>query len=295
MIQNNDFPNYFIAGDNASLKAQKTYINLICVDLILICLGASLSIYNYQNTNTKMWIYIVSGIFLFISFILSLIMKFKKYEDIWYRGRALAESVKTLTWRFMTKSELFDSTISDEEAKKKFIERIKEIKNEFKDLTNSLRAENLKQPIITSKMEEIRSKSIEERRAFYLKNRIKNQIDWYASKADTNENKYEYWFWVVIIAQAFAIISIIVLIKYPEFNFNFVGLFTTLSASFLSWLQVKKYQENKEAYTTALSELRMIETLSESINTEEEFAKFVLDSENAMSREHTIWLAQKRM
>lgn len=295
MIQNNDFPNYFIAGDNASLKAQKTYINLICVDLILICLGASLSIYNYQNTNTKMWIYIVSGIFLFISFILSLIMKFKKYEDIWYRGRALAESVKTLTWRFMTKSELFDSTISDEESKKKFIERIKEIKNEFKDLTNSLRAENLKQPIITSKMEEIRSKSIEDRRAFYLKNRIKNQIDWYASKADTNENKYEYWFWGVIIAQAFAIISIIVLIKYPEFNFNFVGLFTTLSASFLSWLQVKKYQENKEAYTTALSELRMIETLSESINTEEEFAKFVLDSENAMSREHTIWLAQKRM
>lgn len=295
MIKNIDFPNYFIAGDNASLKAQKIYMNLIRFDLGLICFGALLSIYNYQNTDTKMWIYVISGFCLFLSFVLSLVMKFKKYEDVWYRGRALAESVKTLTWRFMTKSELFDSMISDEEAKKRFIKRIEEIKNEFKDLTNSLKAGDLTLQMITPKMEEVRQMSFEDRKIYYMKNRIQNQIDWYASKADTSKDKYEYWLLGVIVAQACAIISTILLMMYPEFDFNFVGLFTTLSASFLSWLQVKKYQENKEAYTTALSELKMIEALSESIDTEDKFAKFVLDSENAMSREHTIWLAQKRI
>jgi hypothetical protein len=29
--------------------------------------------------------------------------------------------------------------------------------------------------------------------------------------------------------------------------------------------------------------------------TDDEFSEYVLDSENAMSREHTMWLAQKRM
>lgn len=295
MIQNNDFPNYFIAGDNASLKKQKTYVNLIRWDLILICIGAALSIYNWETTNTKTWIYGISGFSLFVSFVLSLIMKIKKYEDIWYRGRALAESVKTLTWRFMTKSEFFDNNISNEEAKERFIKRIGEIKDKFKDLEKSLKAKDLKLDIITSKMKEIRNSSLQERKDFYLKNRIQNQIDWYESKADVNKEKYEFWFWAVIIAQALSIISIVILIKNPDFEFNFVGLLTTLSASFLSWLQVKKYQENKEAYTTALSELNMIKTLSESITTEEQFSKFVLDSENAMSREHTIWLAQRRM
>lgn len=294
MIENKDFPNYFIAGDNVSLKAQKIYVNCIRFDLILICIGAALSIYNWQTTNTKMWIYVISGFCLFFSFALSLVMKFKKYEDIWYRGRALAESVKTLTWRFMTKSEFFDNNISNEEAKERFIKRIGEIKDKFKYLEKSLKAKDLKLDIITSKMKEIRNSSLQERKDFYLKNRIQNQIDWYESKADVNKEKYEFWFLAVIIAQVLSIISIVILIKNPDFEFNFVGLLTTLSASFLSWLQVKKYQENKEAYTTALSELNMIKTLSESITTEEQFSKFVLDSENAMSREHTIWLAQRR-
>lgn len=294
-MQNNDFPNYFIAGDNVSLKAQKAYINYIRFDLILICIGAVLSIYNWQTTNTKMWIYIIAGVFLLISFVLSFILKLKQYEDIWYRGRALAESIKTLTWRFMTKSEFFDNTISDKEAKERFLKRINDIRDEFKDLTDILKAKDLKLEVITPKMKKIRNKSLQERMEFYLLNRIQNQIDWYASKADTNKNKYEFWFWGVIVAQVLSIISIIFLIIYPDFQFNFVGFLTTLSASFLSWLQVKKYQENKEAYTTALSELKMIETLSENIDSEEKFARFVLDSENAMSREHTIWLAQKRM
>ena len=42
-----------------------------------------MSIYNFQDNNSKFYIYIFSGIFLFISFILSLILMIKKYEDIY--------------------------------------------------------------------------------------------------------------------------------------------------------------------------------------------------------------------
>ncbi|WP_424654884.1 DUF4231 domain-containing protein, partial [Capnocytophaga leadbetteri] len=257
--------------------------------------GAIMSIYNFQDNNSKFYIYILSGVFLFISFILSLFLMIKKYEDIWYRGRALAESIKTLSWRYMTKSEYFDSTISDEDAKKRFISRIKEIKSEFQDIEKELSPNDLILGFITEKMEEVRSKSLDQRKTFYFKQRIQNQIDWYASKSSVNKRKYEHLFLGVVITQFLSVIYIVFLIIKPDFNFNFVGFLTTLSASFLSWLQVKKYQENKEAYITALSELNMIKIQFSEINTEEKFAKFVLDSENAMSREHTIWLAQKRL
>lgn len=295
MIKENEFPNYFIAGDNASLKAQKTYITYVRWDLILMSFSALLAIYNFNSIETKKWIYIISGIILMGAFIISLVIKNKKYEDIWYRGRALAESVKTLTWRYMTKSEYFEINLDDETAQKRFIERIKEIKDEFKDIHGSLKAEDLKKDIITTKMNQVRNLDLESRKTFYLRNRIENQINWYTSKADTNKTKYENWFWAVIVVQFLAIISIFFLVLYPECNFNFVGLFTTLSACFFSWLQLKKYQENKEAYNTAMSELNLIKTEAQFVNTEDKFAKFVLDSENAMSREHTVWLAQKRM
>lgn len=45
-----------------------------------------------------------------IYIIFSLVIKNIKHEHIWYRGRALAESVETLTWHFMTESEFFDNS-----------------------------------------------------------------------------------------------------------------------------------------------------------------------------------------
>ncbi|CDT24816.1 conserved hypothetical protein [Sphingobacterium sp. PM2-P1-29] len=107
--------------------------------------------------------------------------------------------------------------------------------------------------------------------------------------------KYDIWFFAIIILQFLALISIAFLVKFPSSNFNFVGVFSTIAASGFSWLQVKKYQENKEAYTTANSELNLIKAEGNRDLSDNEFSEYVLDSENAMSREHTMWLAQKRM
>lgn len=295
MIKDSDFPNYFLAGDNASKSAQNYYVNYVRWNLILMTLSAAIAIYNYNSEESKRVVYIISGIILFIAFILSFIIKIKKYEDVWYRGRALAESSKTLAWRFMTKSEYFEENLTNEEAERKFTNRLNEVQKEFSDIHSYLKAADIKKKIITDKMAEVRDLPLTDRMDFYLRNRIENQIDWYSVKADTNTVKYERWFSAVIAMQFLAIVSIVILIFYPDSTLNFVGIFTTLSASFFSWLQLKRFQENKEAYNTAVSELNSIKNDAKFISTEDNFAKFVLDSENAMSREHTMWLAQKRM
>lgn len=294
-MKNKDFPNYFIAGDNASLKAQKTYIKYVRWDLGLMIFASALSIYNYETENSKLYVYAISGFILLIATILSLVIKNKKYEDVWYRGRALAESCKTLTWRFITCSEYFENSLSNQEVERKFVKRINEIYSEFSDLVGDINTKDIKLPTITDEMKRVRVTSLDDRKKYYLENRIDNQINWYSDKAEINRSRYEYWFSAVIISQILAILSIGFLIKYPTSNFNLVGLFTTFSASCFSWLQLKKYQENKEAYTTATSELNMIRHEINEANSEVEFSKFVLDSENAMSREHTMWIAQKRI
>ncbi len=289
-----DFPSYFQASDTASLKAQKFYLNIIRIDLLSMIFSSALAIYNYQSIESKLVVYFISGLFLLLGLVLTVILKTKKYEDVWYQGRALAESSKTLTWRFVCCSEYFESSLDIIEAKRRFVERIRELSDEFKELEIAMNSRTLNLPIITDRMLEIRAYNLGARKDYYIKNRIEDQKKWYADKAEYNSEKYNLWFWFVIVSQAISLISIVFLIANPYFNLNFVGLLTTISASALSWLQLKQHQELKQAYTTATQELNFIATLTDQLTTDDSFSKFVLDSENAVSREHTLWLAQRR-
>lgn len=289
-----DFPGLYQASDEASLSAQKNYKNIIAYDLITMIIASALAIYNYEKVEPKLIVYVISGIFLLISFALTLIIKTKKFEDVWYQGRALAESCKTLSWRFVTCSESFENNLTKQEVEDYFISRVRELSKEFKELNDSLNAKIVVLPVITDKMWEIRNLNTLERKQYYIENRINDQKDWYASKAEFNKKKYNNWFLVIIVSQLIAIISVAFLVKYPESNWNLVGLFTTISASAISWLQLKQHQELKQAYTTAAQELNFIQASFGNINSDIELAEFVLDSENAISREHTLWLAQRR-
>ena len=157
-----------------------------------------------------------------------------------------------------------------------------------------MNAQTLNLPIVTEKMIELRKLEMFERKENYIHNRVENQKKWYSNKAKFNKSKYNFWFGIIIASQAVALISVIFLIKFPNNNYNFIGLFTTVASSAISWLQLKQHQELKQAYTTATQELNFIVELSAEVNTSDELSKFVLDSENAISREHTLWLAQRR-
>ena len=293
-MEEKHFPGLYQAADKASLKAQRTYKNIIAFDLITMIVASALAIYNYQSTDPKLAVYIVSGLFLLTGLVLTIVVKTKKYEDVWYQGRALAESCKTLTWRFITCSESFEVEKNLEEVKSAFVKRLKELGSEFKDLNSNLNAKTLTLPNVSNEMLNIRNSTMIQRKEYYIKYRIEDQKKWYATKAEFNKEKYNQWFVVIIVAQAIALACAVYLIKNPDSNWNFVGLFTTVSACGLSWLQLKQHQELKQAYTTAAQELNFILDDSTSVDSESKLSKFVLDSENAISREHTLWLAQKR-
>lgn len=293
-ISEGDFTSLYLAADDASKSTQKNYVTIVALDLSLMVVAAALAVYNYECTESKLILYILSGLFLLTSTFLTIVLLTRKFEDFWYQGRALAESCKTLTWRFMTRSELFEDSAPLQEVKAKFVQRVQELTAEFPDLNKVMKAELLNKPVITQKMLDVRNLDMIDRKQYYIDQRIENQKAWYASKASYNNKQYILWFCIIIVSQGLSLISIVILISNPKTNWNLVGLFTTVSAASLSWLQIKRHQELKQAYTTTSKELNMIVALADNINSETEFSKFVLDSENAVSREHTLWLAQRR-
>lgn len=293
-ILEKDYPNLYQASDHASNSSQSNYILIVAIDLVSMILASALAVYNYQSVVAKTYIYVISGLLLLSGFILTIIIVTKKFEDIWYQGRALAESCKTLTWRFITCSELFENSLTIQEAKNKFIERTKEFSQEFTELNKVLNTKKLNLPVISELMLRVRQLPLADRKEYYIKYRLEDQKTWYSNKAEFNKTKYNFWFGVILTSQALSIVSISFLINNPQCDWNLVGLFTTIASSAISWLQLKQHQELKQAYTTASQELNFIVALADNVHTENEFSKFVLDSENAISREHTLWLAQRR-
>lgn len=292
-MNHSDYPNLFKASDKASNDAQRNYLCVMRIDLISGILGAGIAIYNI-NSNGKIIIYIFSALFLLLSLAMTIVLVVAKFEDAWYKGRALAESCKTLTWRYITCSEPFEMGKDLVTVKALFLNRLTAIKDEYDTFIKELNCTLLSEKPITDRMQEIRNLPLTERLDIYRRERIEDQIKWYTNKANYNQSRYSRWFAVIILAQSAALTCSIFLIFNIESNWNMVGLFSTIAASAISWLQLKQHQELKQAYTITVFELNQILALSDNVRNEIDLSKFVLDSENAISREHTLWMAQRR-
>jgi hypothetical protein len=293
-LEKTDFPGIQQAADKASDKSQEYYINLVRSNLVVGVIAALITIYNFEQIEPKLYVYIISLVLLIIGLGLTAFIKYFKFEDLWYQGRALAESVKTLTWRYVTCSENFESNVPLQEIEKTFANSLQVLQSKFPDLLTFMDTDLLQRNAITSKMNMIRNLPWQDRLKQYVKCRIDDQVNWYSKKTKFNKNKKAKWLWLVITSQVLSILSCTSLILWPSNSWNLVGLFTTIAASAIAWLELKQYQGLIQAYTTACMELTIIKSLSNSILIEEDFTKYVLDSENAISREHTMWLAQRR-
>lgn len=293
-MEKKDFPGIQQAADKASDKSQKYYINLVRLNLITGVTAALITIYNFEQIEPKLYIYIVSLVLLVTSLGLTGLIKYFKFEDLWYQGRALAESVKTLTWRYVTCSENFESNVPLQEVERTFTDSLHTLQTKFPDLVQFMDTNLLQQNAITAKMNMTRNLPWQKRLENYVKCRIDDQVSWYSNKAKFNKRKKAKWLWLIIGTQVLAILSCTSLVVWPSSSWNLVGLFTTISASAIAWLELKQYQSLIQAYTTAFMELTLIKSLSSTIVTEADFTTYVLDSENAVSREHTMWLVQRR-
>ena len=66
-----------------------------------------------------------------------------------------------------------------------------------------------------------------------------------------------------------------------------------MTSVFMTWLQLKRFQELTDAYGITATELKFIKEKSKFILDDNQLEKYVDDTETAISREHTLWLARR--
>lgn len=289
-ITDSDFPSLFQVADSTAINAQVCYARLVKADLILLVVGALLSSVSIDNSEIKSWMSIAGAILLLLAFFISLSLRFTRYEKVWYGGRAVAESVKTISWRYMTMAEPFSSNLTATTVDQLFTDRLQEILTERKNLAVDF-TENMADQI-SQRMKEVRAFSFADRKEVYLRDRVREQRSWYNIKSSLNRVSEKRYFWVAIVIQFIAFALAAYQIKNPN-ALNLAAVFATGTTALFSWMQIKKFQELAQVYALTAQELGFVDARSSAVTNNQELSIFVSDSENAISREHTMWVARR--
>ena len=281
-------PGLYQSSDKASINAQSSYFWALRLYLILLVIAAFVSF---------MWpkeIYgaFASAAFFLITLGILIFLRVKRPDDLWYNGRAVAESVKTRSWRWTMRAEPYEDTNNIEIVSKLFINDLKAILCQNRGLSEALHSDAGIQDPISETMKQIRSLSVSERIEIYKEQRIKNQANWYSLKSSFNKRRAKQWFWVSIVLHSTAVAMLLYRIKDPLSSLP-VEVIATAAGAVLTWLQAKKHNELNSSYTLTAHEIILIKGEALSIKTEEALSEFVLNSETAFSREHTQWAARK--
>lgn len=287
-IDSKDLPGLYQSADQASLSAQLFYFWGLAVYLILLVCAALVSFLWPTNTQGAL----ASAALFLITLSILIVIKVRKPDDIWYNGRAVAESVKTRSWRWMMRAEPYQETDSYEVVSKQFISDLKSILNQNRSLSHQLNsAAGILDPI-TAKMKTIRQLPLEERLSVYREQRINNQATWYSKKSQFNKRRARQWFCVSVVLHSTAIGMLLYRIKDPSLSVP-VGVVATTAGAVFTWLQAKKHNELNSSYALAAHEIVLIKGEAVSVQSEADLSDFIINSENAFSREHTQWTAWK--
>ncbi len=117
------YPGLYDEADAASNRQQRLYLRLIKGEYALL-IGASL--FSLWSPSMR-WYYCAYAVTIAIPFVLLMVRMFLKPEQGWYQARALAESVKTSTWKYMMRAEPFPGEQRDQESRANFRNHLRAI------------------------------------------------------------------------------------------------------------------------------------------------------------------------
>ena len=285
-----EFPALYLSADHAAIGAQSTYKRMLKLQYTLLVAAATLSLW----FGTSIDLYVVYALLVTGSSALLIYTSVKQPERAWYKSRALAESIKTSSWRYMMRASPFEDSVSLREVQGKFSAFLQDILRANRGTSDPFIREPSGGDQITKSMNCIRARSLQERKSRYRTDRIEEQRSWYVTKVKENRREYRIWVGACVTVQILAIFLALVRIRYHS-NWDFwpTPPLLVLASSIVGWIQIRKFNETASSYNMAAHEIGIIQTQMDHVSSEAEFAEFVNEAERAFSREHTQWTARK--
>ena len=283
------YPGLYQEADGASNRQQRLFMDLIKIEYFFLFIAAlfSLDIFDY-----KLY-YITYALVFVVPFAALLVRSFLKPEQGWYQARALAESIKTSTWKYAMRAKPFEGAEAISIPHAEFRNHLKQILRANRHVGRQFDSSSAHLDQITPEMDNIRSLDAESRLRLYVRNRIDDQRSWYARKARLNRT------WsirtIVLLCAIYFVAALTLLIRVaePTWRLSHPEPLIAVATALIGWSQIKKFNELATAYGLTAHEIGILRTETAEAMDDEKLSNFVDDAEQAFSREHTQWIARQ--
>lgn len=288
---NEDLPQLFQAADTASIEAQNEHMRGLRARLALLTVAAGLGLASWRQEGSEGldWPALLASILFVGTLSIEAVLWFHRPDRRWYDARAVAESTKTLAWKFAVRGEPFlDPETDEQEIARVFVDRLGRLRAQYPNLELAPSGGSG----VTKWMQDVRAQPWDQRRETYLRGRLMDQKTWYAAKAEVNKRRASQWRVALVLFEFLGFVSAL----FAAINSSVPALapfFATLTACVATWLVARQHDFNWRAYSAAVADLALAQTRLEAATSEQDWANEVSDSEDAISREHTLWLASR--
>ncbi|MEV7779730.1 DUF4231 domain-containing protein [Kitasatospora sp. NPDC088351] len=284
-------PELFWAADSASQQGQRRAVLLSAWELVLLVAAAATG-----SADGDPWAWLAALAYLG-AIVLALVISRQNPQGLWYEGRAAAESVKTLAWKYAVRADAYQPpprSLPDAEGLYSF--QLGRVLHAFRG-SRAVGAGTGTE--ITDAMRDLRGRPLAVRREVYLRERIQVQHDWYRAKARYCARA---GFWTGVLGVVLPLLGLVlaVLRAMGEFGYDALGTVSAVAASVTAWAQLRQYRPLAAAYRLAADELELIRHQLARLDVgaagaEESWARLARDAEDAVSREHTTWQARREV
>lgn len=284
-------PEFFWAADSASLRGQRRSVLLSAWELVLLVAAAATG-----SADGEPWAWPAAAAYLG-AIVLAVVISRQNPQGLWYEGRAAAESVKTLAWKYAVRADAYQPpprALPDAEGLYRF--QLSGVLGAFRDSPVAVPDAGVE---ITPAMHDLRGQPLAVRREVYLAERIQLQHDWYRAKARYCA-RAGHWAGVLGVLLPALGLVLALLRALGAFSYDALGTVSAVAASVAAWAQLRQYRPLAAAYALAAEELAQIQRQLaqldlESMEAEEIWARLARDAEDAISREHTTWQARREV
>jgi hypothetical protein len=281
-----EYPVLFRAADTSANTGQSRLLLATALRLVALISVAVLGTFSVTVDELDLTA-VAAAAGLGLALVIEVYLLTDRPDRQWYESRAAAESAKTLAWRYAVAGQPFGLNQTDQRgAEALLLRRLAAITGGLRSIApadgSALQ--------VTEEMRRLRARTLEDRKRAYRSGRIEDQSRWYARRAAQHGRNAARWTIFLASLEALGLVAA-VLNAVEVIDFDLPGIAGALAAGGLAWLQTRQHQQQASAYAIAAQELGDIASRIEWPASEAEWAHFVDEVEEAISREHTLWRA----
>jgi hypothetical protein len=279
----------YVSSDYASGRGQKRTKILVKLELSGLIIASLAGVASYRVGIDQFDLLAAASGLAFTGALISTAMRAsQRPEGDWYVGRAAAESIRTMAWRYAVGGDPFPNVVPATEASARYLTRLEAILHELRETDLSSGPSGAHE--ITPAMNKVRAADLRTRRLIYQRDRVEDQLGWYQRRTITHKKKAARWFTITILASALGIVAA-GLKFFHAIDFDMLGVFASIASAATAWNQLNQHRNLVSAYSLTASELGIIRDRIPGVP-DHKWPVFVADCEDAISREHTMWLAR---